>query len=932
VHGQRWARIEQLFFEATMQPLAARDAFLERNCGGDADLRRELDELLRAHDADGFLDEVPTASDHVVLQPSLAPGTCLGAWRIEQMIGRGGMGEVYAATRIDAAFEQRAALKLLRFEAVTQSERFHVERRILARLEHSGIARLFDGGMVADGRPYTVMEYVDGSSLTEYCRSHSSTLRERLALFTQVCNAVAFAHRNLVIHRDLKPENILVDAGGTVKLLDFGIAKLLDAVASPHASHTTLAPFTPDYAAPEQISGQPISTATDIYALGVLLFELLTGERPLQLRGLPSTQALQLLLDRTAPAPSRVAQGKTSAPVPVRLLAGDLDAIVGKCLRKEPAHRYETVDALTRDIQSHLDDEPVQAREGARIYLLGRALRRHRWMAAAVVLLIVTLAAGLAGTLWQAGQARLQAERANAVRDFLVALFGPPEADKPRDLKPTPEEIVGRGGERLAADRSMPAQTRGDLLAVLSRVALIMGADAQKQELTESLMRLSDELYEEGDPRWIGARHLRASALLDNGQYGEATALLGPLRRTLVKRGDVAAIEALQVLAQAMALQGGRVEEALLLQREIRALAMQGAQAHPRDTLTALIAEADLLGVLHRSRESLERAEVALAFWKTHGLPADEAVLWLHSSIGNSASSLGETRRAETAYREALASSERLHRRPHQDTAWFVGLLGSFLVGQGRMDEARPYVERGLSMRRDLLGEAHPATLFAMSVLARLLAAEGRVGEAVAALSEGVAVCARTELQHHACVRLLQTRGGMHALESQFDAAERDVLAAIDLQRRISGADSELVASQLEHLAELQRKRGRFDAAVETAEQALAMFEKLGGGHPGDVPLIRFQRAWANLERGEHQQALDEAVEAEAQFSAPFPGAFSIRMDMLAVQARALSRMNRAAEARRTAARALALPGDRSGVDATLIVELERLARSGEGD
>jgi eukaryotic-like serine/threonine-protein kinase len=931
VPSERWNRLEQVFAEALALPLAARHAFLQRSCGDDADLRSEIDDLLRSHDAPGVLDSAPHAADAVAPPPSLACAACLGPWRIEKLIGRGGMGEVYLATRADAAFEQRAALKLLRYEAAGEMARFHAERRILAKLEHPGIARLLDGGMAADGRPYTVMEYVEGHSLTEYCREHRSTLRERLALFAQVCEAVAFAHRNLVIHRDLKPDNIVVNAQGEVKLLDFGIAKLLDAAAAPTTGDVTIAPFTPDYAAPEQLSGQPVTTATDIYALGVLLFELLTGERPLRTRGRPSTQALQLLLDRTAPAPSRIAQAKADAPLPARLLVGDLDAIVSKCLRKESAHRYETVDALKRDIQAHLRNQPVLAREGARWYVFGRAVYRYRWAVVGISILIITLAAGLAGTLWQARRAETQAERANTIRDFLISLFGTAEADKPRHLIPTPEGIVEQGGDRILTDRDMPAETKADLLGVLSRVALRMGTDAQKQELTKALLLLNDDLYKKTDPRWISARQLRASALYDGTQYAETVALLEPMRDALLQRGDALAIEVLQILIEAMSHQGGRIEEALTLQRQVRALAMQDAQAHPRSTLKALIAEADLLGNLSRFKEALERGEIALAFWKARNLPADDEVLWLHSNIANSAMSLGDTVRAEAGYREAITLSEQLHKRPHQDTAWFVGLLGSYLVWLGRLDEAEPYVQRGLSMRRDLLGEAHPATLFAVSVLARLRAAQNRTDEALAVLSEGVTVCARTGLQHYACVRVLQTRAQMHTLKSEFDAAEADLNAAIDLQRQISGEDSQMVASQFEYLAELQRTRGRFDEAISTAEHALAVFDKTGGGQPGDVLVARFQRAWANLELGKHQAALDEVAEVEAQFSAQFPGNLPVRVNMLSVKARALSRLNRVAEARQTAAAALTLIGERQIADAIQIAGLKRLAATGQG-
>ena len=203
---ERWILLERLFAEALALPNAARDAFLTRACAGDAALHREIDELLRSHDASGVLDSSPHSPEPAVFQPSLAHGTDLGPWRIQNLIGRGGMGEVYAAIRADGAFEQRVALKLLRYEAAGQMERFHAERHILARLEHPEIARLLDGGMAPDGRPYTVMEYVEGRSLTEYCRERASSLHERLNLFTKVCDAVAFAHRNLVIHRDLKPE------------------------------------------------------------------------------------------------------------------------------------------------------------------------------------------------------------------------------------------------------------------------------------------------------------------------------------------------------------------------------------------------------------------------------------------------------------------------------------------------------------------------------------------------------------------------------------------------------------------------------------------------------------------------------------------------------------------------------------------------------
>src|SRR5690242_3533093 len=306
------------------------------------------------------------AQEEQVLRGELDEGTRLGPWSLLHLIGRGGNGEVYLAVRADGAFRQKVAIKVMHRGAVAEVVRFQVEREILARLEHPGIARLLDGGMHTDGRPYMVMEYVEGLSLTEFCDARKLHLEGRLKLFIEVCTVVAYAHRNFVVHRDLKPRNILVTPDGRVKLLDFGVAKLLDVVGGP-ASEKTSAPLTPDYAAPEQLTGQPITTATDVYALGVVLFELLTSRKPFQNTDVPVAHAVRTVLHESPPAPSRAARLVHNSFVPARLIEGDLDAIVGKCLRKESEHRYDGVAMLQRDIQRYLDSEPVTAREGARL-------------------------------------------------------------------------------------------------------------------------------------------------------------------------------------------------------------------------------------------------------------------------------------------------------------------------------------------------------------------------------------------------------------------------------------------------------------------------------------------------------------------------------------------------------------------------------------
>ncbi len=260
------------------------------------------------------------------------------------------MGEVYEASRADGNFEQRVAIKLLQREAAAQMVRFQAERQILARLEHPGIARLYDGGVTEDGRPFMAMEFVEGRPITEYCQITHATFEQRLALFVQVCDAVAYAHRNLIVHRDLKPSNILVTPNGAVKLLDFGIAKLLDAQRA-RVTQAAATPMTPICAAPEQLTGGAVTTATDVYALGLLLFELLSGTHPWMGSDTPVLQAMRTVLQRPAPSLSRTAEAQPNAPVPARLLRGDLDAIVAKALRKEPGDRYATVEAMKLDVE-----------------------------------------------------------------------------------------------------------------------------------------------------------------------------------------------------------------------------------------------------------------------------------------------------------------------------------------------------------------------------------------------------------------------------------------------------------------------------------------------------------------------------------------------------------------------------------------------------
>src|SRR6185312_3695281 len=395
-------RTEAIFHAVLGAAESEREAVLEEGCAGDTLLMAELRSLLSACEEEELLGTVRADASRV----AEAGGRWVGPYRIERLLGRGGMGAVYLAQRADGHFEQQVAIKVIDLPLATElfRERFRMERQILAGLSHPFIARLLDGGVSEGGELYLAMEYVDGISIAKFCERNGLSLRAKLELFVKVCGAVQFAHQNLVVHRDLKPDNILVVADGTPRLLDFGTAKLLgpEADAASGFTQNGLQSFTPQYASPEQVLGDAITTATDTYSLGVLLYLLLAGRPPYELKEFTTAEMLRVICNEVPPKPSAVAAG----------LDADLDAIVMKALRKEPQERYLTVDHFAADVQAYLEGRPVLARRGTLRYRAGKFVRRNRLAIAGAALLLITLLAGIAGILWQSRSANLQRRRA----------------------------------------------------------------------------------------------------------------------------------------------------------------------------------------------------------------------------------------------------------------------------------------------------------------------------------------------------------------------------------------------------------------------------------------------------------------------------------------------------------------------------------------
>ncbi|HZU25243.1 MAG TPA: serine/threonine-protein kinase, partial [Bryobacteraceae bacterium] len=469
----RWAQVQEVFLEAAALPHARqRSAFLDRACRGDLELRVEVEALLTADDnAEEQIEDAVQAASVIAFADDLI-GRRVGSWLIEREIGRGGMGSVFLGVRADSEFRKRIAIKVIRRGMDTEDvlARFRHERQILASLEHPNIARLLDGGSTSDGRPYLVMEYVPGRRIDEYCRFRHISLAERLRLFCQVCEAVAHAHRNLVVHRDLKPGNILVTQDGEPKLLDFGIAKLLDGDAPGAAAQTVLTTAGPrmtlEYGSPEQLRGLPVTTATDVYSLGAVLYELICGERAHALEKYTNEEIERVICEEEPARPSVVAarQGLPWA----RQLEGDLDNITLMALRKESDRRYSSVEQLAGDIRRYQTGLPVLAREDTVIYRSRKFLMRHRLGALAAALAAIGLIGG-------AGVALREAARADAQR--VAAEMHRQTAERERARAERESETAQR--EHLEADRErMRAESN------------LLEADAQRKRAEARLGQL----------------------------------------------------------------------------------------------------------------------------------------------------------------------------------------------------------------------------------------------------------------------------------------------------------------------------------------------------------------------------------------------------------------------------------------------------------
>ena len=856
---ERWLRIQELFYQALDIPDHERDGWLTERCGRDAGLFREVASLLAADEsrADPIAAAVRGAAAPA---PSGLEGRQVGVYRIIEEIGHGGMGTVYLAEREGIDFQQRVAIKLLRGAGgAERAARFRSERRILAALEHPNIARLLDGGATDEGLPYLVMEYVAGQPIDVYCRTNDLSVDDRLGLFAQVCDAVDQAHVSLIVHRDIKPSNILVTADGTPKLLDFGIAKLLD----PETQTGEQAPvtgtfvrlFSRDYASPEQIRGEAITTATDTYALGVLLYELLSGTRPYRF---PSQRLddIERVIETQLPLKPSAAARQNDTRL-WRALDGDLDTIVMTAMDKEPRRRYASAGRLADDVRLYLDKRPITARPTTWTYRTGRFVVRHRWAVAAASIFLSLLLGGAVAFGFQAQRIQSERDTAEQLVAFVMELFAVADPSESRGNSVTAREILDRGAARIETELAAQPVVQARMFDTIGGVYRSLGLYERAQALLERALGVRESIE--------GRRTL------------DAAASMARLAETLRERSRPADAEPL-------------AREALEIRREL---------AGPRDALVAQ--SLNSLGLVLQARgkgdEALTLFEEALGIWKERGEGESREAATVYNSIASIYRDRQDYTNGEAAGREALRIRRAVLPPDHPHMANTITILGQILDARGKDADAEVLLREARDLREKIYGPDHPMTTQAVNNLASVIHDQARYREAEPlyrlALEKN-----RARLGDHLDTAMnLNNLASLMEDSGRYDDAGKYFRESLEMRRRVLGAEHIAVARTMNNYARLLLTTRRAAEALPLFDEALRIRALTQKPDHIDVLTVRVNRAGTLSQLGRRAEADREFASAIAAIRTQIPAGNLFISGPLAAYARHLFNTGRAVEA-----------------------------------
>ena len=792
----RWRRLQAAFHQIIDLPDVDRPDAIAAICNGDLELQASLERLLKGDaQAQSYLDaEVATLAEEIFRGDRDGEPRQIGPYHVLEAIGEGGMGRVYRARRADLGHE--VAIKTLRDGWVSASgrERFAIEQRTLARLNHPSIASLHDAGTLADGTPYLVMELVSGLPITTYCREREAPLDLRLRLFRAVCDAVLYAHTQPIIHRDLKPSNILVTPEGRVKLLDFGIAKELDSPDARVDQTQWLRMLTPQYAAPEQVRGEPVAVYTDVYGLGLILYELLTDVPAFPVKARTGREAETFVLEHDPVQPS-IAAGPARARRASRSAWADLDVLCARAMHKDPERRYQTVEALIRDLDHYERGQPLDARPDTLGYRTRKFAARHSAtlaLAAAVLIVLAGLVTFYTMRLATArNAAQAQAARTERVQRFMLGLFDAGESDAAPAAELRVVTLVDRGAQEaqsLERDPQIQAELFQTLGSVYQRLGNHDKADIYLQRALDQRVAQLGRLHPDVAESLVALGLLR----LDEGRLQEAERLTG--------EGLDAARAALPAthprVAEASAAVGkvyeeqGHYDRALAMFEQARSLYARNAQPTPElsAVMTAMANTHFYAGRLDES-QALNRELLAIdrqLHGPRHPSAADDLI-----NLGAIETNRGRPKDAEGYYREALDILVGWYTKTHPETASAMTMLAQAVASQGRYDEARDLLREALATQRQVYGNDHPRVAFVWNELGAVAQRQNNLDEAESAFAEALAVYRKAypDGGQPRIAIALSNLAGVYLLRGEYTRAEPLFRQAVDIHTRAQSAD-----------------------------------------------------------------------------------------------------------------------------------------------
>jgi len=925
-----WPAISRRLDEALSLAVAERNTWLDALAEPDsikAKLRRLLDDAAGIETGD-FLGTLPRLSlgpatrESGSLADNAVAGATVGPYRLVSQLGQGGMGTVWLAERTDGQPRRKVALKLPHLGwAPGFAERLARERDILASLEHANIARLYDAGVDQLGRPYLALEYVDGTPIDRYCMEHALTLRQRLGLVLQVAAAVAHAHTRLVVHRDLKPSNILVTTGGEVRLLDFGIAKLLQEGSGGQATeltHLAGRALTPDYASPEQIRGEPIGTASDVYSLGIVAYELLTEAKPYQLK----RQSAAALEEAITSVDVRLASTAAASPGARHALRGDLDAVLNKALQKNVSERYPTVDALADDLDRHLRSEPVQARPHSVWYRSERWVRRHKVETAialavllavlggayAQVLVLSALAVGAIAAFWQRNRALAQAERAERVKGFLLSIFVDADGYSETGTSTTAADLLKSARQRVSNETGGSPEVAVELMTAMGQSMVGQGLMAEAAALMVDAVEMSKRQLGPRHALTCAAQLVHGEAQTELGQNKEAIATYLPCVESARRAGDLASLNAsLRGLITAH-LNEGHGDEGVALAREavatLSAARVAGKPLSPRMTMLTYHALANALdssnqpGVVDAAQLALSSAREVYGLKVTtpvltirtflalaqvsegkleDGLreldalvPATESLLGprhprlskIAHLVGVAKLDAGDVPGAIAAFRRSMAIED----MQGGDSAFDRGMARFFLAGAYvracQPAEALPLLDEAMTLIGTAAGPSSPRTLRAISLHASQLAEAGRLADSEAEfLTLEAAIWTPSDLAaHQGRVAALRSLQGRHA-DALGLAQSADAMAR-------QGGKRVVQARALALLGTVRLNGGEARQALQLLQEARALFTQVQIGMSPDQAEALVALGRTQLELGDANAAVLSLSTADRSWQA----------------------------------------------------------------